>query len=400
MNKRLYSFLTLSFVALALGLGVAHVSAQGPTNTFPGGASGVDNQYHNIPAGAHLWYFFEYSGDNTQFSLVLVGGARDKIDFNLYLPTQVTLPDQWVTNPIGRGSQPGVACQVGAGSCDQDNKVWLGSFNISGRYYVEVINNNTQSIAFQLKVVGGGDSIALHPPTATPPPAVVVAPAATRTQPRVVVPAPAVVPNAILTVMAQVAQTLEAPLPGSPSTSATGTPQAAGTSQPTATQQAAATSQSTTVAQASGPTATNTPLVLASPKASPTPGNFYWQSALYVVDDRRRVIPPKADLWFKFNYGGDKSQIVVRIPDAKLSNISFKVYTSEQAQNYESEDKYIGVGSPPRVSCDSGPCDSNELSWSGSFGQSGVYYLRVTNDSDKYANFILVVSGSNVSLGQ
>lgn len=395
MNKKFLVLVAVGLIVIALGFGAGQVTAQGPTNTFPGGASGVDNQYHNIPANTHLWYFFEYSGDNTQFSLVLFGGAKDKLDFNLYLPTQVTLPDQWVTNPIGRGSQPGIACPAGGGNCDQDNKIWLGNFNISGRYYVEVINNNSQNIAFLLKVVGGGDSIALHPPTATAPaPVAPVAPAATRTQPRVVATAPAAVPNAILTVMAQVAQTLEAPLASAPSTSTTGTPQ------PTATPQAAATSQPTTVSQATGPTATNTPLVIASPRASPTPNNFYWQAALYVVDDRRRVIPPKADLWFKFDYGGDKSQITARIPDAKLSLIEFKVYTSEQAQNYEREDKFIGVGSPPRVSCSSGPCDSNELSWSGSFSQSGTYYLRVTNTSEKYANFVLIVSGSNVSLGQ
>ncbi len=380
MKKKILALVVLGIIAIVLSLGIGNVAAQGPTNTFPGGASGLDNQFHTIPANTHLWYFFEYSGDNTQFSVVLVGGAKDKLDFNLYLPTQVTLPDQWVTNAIGRGSQPGIACPSGTGNCDQDNKIWLGGFNVSGRYYVEVINNNAQNLPFLLKIVGGGSSIALHPPTATAA-AAAVAPAATRTQPRAVAPAPAV-PNAILTVMAQVAATFEAPL----SSSSSGTPR------PTTSAQAAATSQSTAAPQAAGPTATLS--------ASPTPSNTWWTSALYVVDDRRRVIPPKADLWFKFDYGGDKSQITVRIPDAKLSMIEFKVYTSEQVVNYETVDKFVGVGSPPRVSCDSGNCDSNEISWVGSFGQSGTYFLRVTNTSDKYANFVLIVSGSGVSLGR
>jgi hypothetical protein len=46
------------------------------------------------------------------------------------------------------------------------------------------------------------------------------------------------------------------------------------------------------------------------------------------------VIHTKADLWFKFDYGGDRSQITC-IPDAKLSMLEFKVYTSEQVQQYE-----------------------------------------------------------------
>jgi hypothetical protein len=385
MNKKILVLVVLGIIAMVLSLGTANVAAQGPTNTYPGGASGLDNQFHNIPANTHLWYFFEYSGDNTQFSIVLVGGAKDKLDFNLYLPTQVTLPDQWVTNPIGRGSQPGIACPSFGGSCDQDNKIWLGGFNISGRYYVEVINNNAQNLPFLLQIVGGGDSIALHPPTATSA-AAAVAPVATRTQPRAVAPA-AAAPNAILTVMAQVAATLEAPAASLPSSSTAGT----ATPQTTSTPQAATTPQPTTISQAASPTAT--------PSITPTPGNTWWTSALYVVDDRRRVIAPKADLWFKFDYGGDKSQITIRIPDAKLSQIEFKIYTGDQVVNYETVDKFIGAGSPPRVACDSGSCDSNELSWLGSFGQGGTYFIRVTNTSDKYANFVLVVSGSNVSLG-
>lgn len=391
MNKKTLALVVLGTIVFALGFGAMRVTAQAPTNTYPGGAAGVDNQFHFIPANTHLWYFFEYAGDNNQFNVVLVNGAKDRLDFNLYLPTQVTLPDQWVSNPIGRGSQPGIACPAGSGNCDQDNKIWLGSFNVSGKYYVEVINNNSQGVGLLLKVTGGGDSIALHPPTATAVAPAAAAAAATRTSPRVA--AGPAAPNAILTVMAQVAATLKAPLASESSA------QTSGTAQPTSASHATLAS-STSVAQASTPATTPTPLVIASPRPSPTPDNFYWQSAIYVVDDRVRVIPPKMDQWFKFDYGGDRTQITVRIPDAKLSSITFKVYTSEQAQQYEKEDKSIGVGSPPSVSCESGKCDSNELSWFGAFNQSGTYYVRVTNESEKYANYRLIIGGSNVSLGR
>jgi hypothetical protein len=36
----------------------------------------------------------------------------------------------------------------------------------------------------------------------------------------------------------------------------------------------------------------------------------------------------------------------------------------------------------------------------GGFSLSGTYFIRVTNTSDKYANFVLIVSGSDISLGQ
>lgn len=378
-NLILVSLLALGIV---LGVGALQVAAQGPTNSFPGGAIGADNQSHFIPGNAHLWYYFQYAGDNTQFSVTLVNAAKDNLDFKLYLPTQITLPNEFdADKPIGRGSKSNIPCPAGQDSCDQsNNKAWLGNVTIAGRYYVEVINNNSEGKAFLLQINGPKDSVSLQPPTPTsqPTPA-----AAANTATRTAAPA---TPNALLTVMAQVAATLKAPAPGdapAPTATSTSTPQAA-----------APADTPTSVAIAPPPV-----VVVAAPSATPTPDNFYWSSAQWVYDSRLRVLPPKTDSWFKFEHSGDRSVATVLLPDAKLSGLEFKLYTSNGASRFADEDKPVGVGTQPPGTCSSGPCSSNDLMWSGAFSTADTIYLRITNTSEKYANLRIQITGTGVVLG-
>jgi hypothetical protein len=387
--KKILVLATLLSLGIAFGASALRVSAQAPTNTFPGAAVGADNLSHFIPGGAHLWYFFQYAGDNSQYGIVLVNGAKDNLDFKLYLPTQITLPNDFDSDhPIARGGKSGIACPAGQDTCDATNNRALGpvSYKIAGRYYVEVINNNPDGKAFLLQINGPRDSISLQPPTPTVP----VLAVATNTPLRA---APTATPNAILTLMAQVAATLKAPLPtdnsqATPTTSAIA-PAPAPTSAPPPTD-----------TPVPAPTATAVALVV--PSATPTPDNFYWTNAMWVYDSRLRVLPPKTDSWFKFEVSGDKDRPIttVTVPDAKLSGIEVHVYTSQQAQNYANEDKFIGVGTQPTLNCNDGTkCTSNDAVWSGALSSADTLYLRVTNTSDKYANLRLVVTGANVVLG-
>jgi hypothetical protein len=139
--------------------------------------------------------------------------------------------------------------------------------------------------------------------------------------------------------------------------------------------------------------------VAAAPTATATPDNFYWTNAMWVYDSRLRVLPPKTDSWFKFEHPGDRKIATILVPDARLSKLEFKVYTSQQARNYENEDKYVGVGTQPPGVCASGPCTAEDLLWSGAFGSPDTIYIRVTNPTEKYANLRLVVTGTDVVLG-
>lgn len=361
-KKILLGTLLAGALAFVLGAGALIVTAQGPTNTYPGGAVGLDNQFHFIPANARLWYFFEYAGDRSQISLVLLDGTTNRLDFNLYLPTQVTLPDKFADKPIGSGSSPALSCPSGAGDCASNNKVWLGSFTLPGVYYVQVINNNPQGIAFLLRVTGS--SIALHPPTATP----IATSIATRR------PAATATPYAVLTSMAIFVAAMEAA--GSP----TATP--------------------TLVASAAvSPTATLTPTAVSA--ATPAgPQNIYYTSAEYVYDNRVRMIPERTDLWFRFDYAGDRSKISITVTDGYVNGLKFKLYTSDQIANYETKAQFVGEGMAPLIACDAGRCNSNDLIWSGSFPLNGTYYIRVSNETSKAASFQLIVKGDSVALGK
>src|SRR5574341_590042 len=255
-KKILLGTLLAGALTLILGAGAMLVTAQGPTNTYPGGAVGLDNQFHFIPANTRLWYFFEYAGDRSQISLVLLDGTTNRLDFNLYLPTQVTLPDKFADKPIGSGSSPTLPCPSGAGECASNNKVWLGSFPISGIYYVQVINNNSQGMAFLLQITGS--SIALHPPTATP---ALAAATATRR------PAATATPYAVLTSMAIFVARMEAA--SSPSATPTLTASAAVTLTATATLTTTATVTPLEVAGSATPTATLTPTAVSAATATP-----------------------------------------------------------------------------------------------------------------------------------
>ncbi len=361
-KKFLLGTLLAGAFALVLGAGAMIVTAQGPTNTYPGGAVGMDNQFHFIPANARLWYFFEYAGDRSPIELVLLEGTINRLDFNLYLPTQVTLPDQFADKPIGRGTSPALPCPSGAANCAANNKVWLGNFTLPGIFYVQVINNNPQGVSFLLQVTGSG--IALHPPTATP-----ALPIATR-RPAVAT----ATPYAVLTSMAIFVATMQGPGP----TVAT----------PTLVASAAVT-----------PTATLTPTAFSAATETPAgPQNLYYTSAEYVSDNRVRMIPDHTDLWFRFDYAGDRSKISVTVTDGYLNGLKFKLYTPDQIAGYDAKTKPAGEGMASWIACDMGKCYSNELTWNGAFPINGTYYVQVSNETSKAAGFQLIVKGEGNSV--
>lgn len=383
-KKILLGTLILLSLALAVSVRPLQVAAQEPRNTFPGNATYLDNQWHFLPPNARLWYLFDYAGDRSMIELVLVDGFPNHLDFNVYTPEQVSLPDQ-TTDPIGRGTVPTVACETGR--CPTNNLIWKGSFTGPGTFFVEVINNNPNPMPFLLLIAGSG--VTLRQPTAAalPPPTAIILPTTV-----------APTPNAVLTALAAVSATLQAHLTtGTPTATVTVT----GKLEPIATPTLTNTPTSTPTPTATTIiTPTVTPTVTPTPTATPGPENFWPPNAIYVMDNRARWIPAYSELWFKFDYAGDRSQILIRIPDGNLMRLEFFLYTPDQMTRYELGVEYIGEGSAPLVPCETGRCPSNDLTWSGNFWGSGTYYLRVLNNNPLGSSFRIVISGTGVVLGR
>ncbi len=171
----------LAGLALALGASALPAAAAGPGNTFPGGATAINNQTQSIPANAALWYSFQYAGDRSTITATLVNGNGSGIQFNVFTPAQIG--DWWETPPIGRGTVQMLDCSTMTpsemGQCQSNDLIWIGDFNASGTYYIEVVNTTGSSLNFTLTIQG--TSVTLGPQTTAsqPGPAQPAAPAQT-----------------------------------------------------------------------------------------------------------------------------------------------------------------------------------------------------------------------------
>ncbi|MBI3915303.1 MAG: hypothetical protein HY327_14090 [Chloroflexi bacterium] len=372
-------------VALLVGtifaLGTLKVSAQEPSNTYPGAAQYIDGQWRSIGGNTSLWYIFEYSGDRSEISLLLVDGYVNRVDFNVFTPEQVRVPDTINGTPIGRGSSPNNA-NCGGTRCSSNDLVWSSKMNIAGKYYVQVTNREANAKPFQLKVSGTG--VFVLEPTSTP---TLRAPAAaTSTRTRTPSPgAPAISPVAVWTSMAIFSARMKASDAGTPAP--TVQPPSDGiVTPPTSTPTASA-------------SAVTTPTRLPAAEFLDA-NNFYPQSATYVLDGRERIVPGNSSLWFKFDYAGDGSLAVVRIPEGSLRKLAFKIYEGNAISQLGLDAPAMGQGSVPLVNCGGVRCPSGDLEWSSKFPGPGTVYVQVINNNPGQINFSLVVSGPGVILGK
>jgi hypothetical protein len=148
--------LTIAGDGVMLGAKTASVTAKeqpGVIVPAPGAnidsyhAAAVDGQAHTIPASASLWYRFDYgAGDRPVVTLTLVNGTNSGVGFKVYTTEQAAT--WWDTEPVGRGTASLEPCE--GGMCLSNDLTWAGTFNLSGSYYVEVVNDNIYPMSFTL----------------------------------------------------------------------------------------------------------------------------------------------------------------------------------------------------------------------------------------------------------
>jgi hypothetical protein len=116
-----------------------------------------------------------------------------------------------------------------------------------------------------------------------------------------------------------------------------------------------------------------------------------------VRDNREQAIPANTSMWYKFDYGGDRSRILMVLYNGAISGIWFAVFTPEQAINF-TDDKFVGRGMTSPVLCDQGKCTGNDFVWVGNFSVPGTYFIRVTNPNDKPWTFKFHIEGENINI--
>ncbi len=351
-----------TFVALALALVISFGSlpsaAQGPetgpTNISPFTAVYADFRSHQIPAGAYLWYMFDYGGGNKPINMIIPNGGAVGLEFRVYTPEQaynIELEDKFV----GRGNRDMVRCDDG--KCASPDLTWRGAFHAPGTYFVLVINPTNVWKSFSLLITG--ENVSHGIPTPTPEPSPV--PLTTTTE---------------------------------PTTGITTTTTTTGTMGITTT---TTTTGTTMIVPPPLPPLALPPIAVPSPTPVRAVENDSPYTAVYVRDNRDQNIPANTSVWYKFDYGGDKSRVMVVLYNGNVSGLWFAIFTPDQAIKF-TEDKFIGRGMTQPILCDQGKCTSNDLVWVGSFGTPGTYFIRVTNPNDKPWTFKLHIEGDNINI--
>jgi hypothetical protein len=333
-NRILSATMIVVTCAWLLGLGALNVAAQMPLNDSPWFAIYTHGEPRPIPAQTTLWFKFLYGSKRKPVEIVLPLGRAIGLKFEVY--TTDLAAHYWEVQPIGRSSAPMVPCDTG--TCQSDHLQWKGTFPSADMIYVAVINPNDRWVTMQLGIRGEDVTIG---------PGVPVPGAPTDTPTPTVLPRPEAPPIA-------------PPPPVVPP-----------------------------AAPPAGPTPT--PTVVKPENDSP-------YTARSVRDNRDESIPSTTSLWYRFDHGGDRSQILIVLPNGVNLGLDFRVYTPEQAAAF-TDGKFVGRGTAGNKVCDTGKCSSNDLSWVGNFSAPGTYFIEVVNPTLKEAVFRLHMEGTNITIG-
>ncbi len=354
-NKILLGAFLLLALALVVGAGALSVAAQTPPNDQPWLAVYTYGEARQIQARSTQWFVFDYKGDRTPINIELAEGRILGLEMRVYTLDQVLRLDQ-EDKPIGRGTSPNVVCDTG--TCQSAHLVWQGGFAMGGPYFVQVNNPNDRWLTMHLRISGEGVSLGPQiPPTPTP------------TMPAPVVPVAPIVP--VVPISPTVPMTPTTPLTLT-------TP--------------------TTTTLVAPPVVPPAPVVVAPvPTVPPPPKNDSPFFAMLVPDNKEQTIAANGRLWYKFSYGGDRSNILIVLPVGNATGVSFRVYTQEQADKY-TDQKFIGQGSTGKIACETGTCTSDDLAWQGAFFVPGKYYIEVVNTMDKERTFKLLIRGTNINI--
>jgi len=131
--------------------------------------------------------------------------------------------------------------------------------------------------------------------------------------------------------------------------------------------------------------------------AAQTPINTSPQTARY-LDNQWQYISARTTLWFRFDYGGDRSVVELILIDGTSKKLQFNVWSPAQAAGRADSTNPLGRGSAPQVNCDAGKCPSNHILWKSASGEDGTYLVEVINDNPVGMPYFLAIMGGAVTL--
>ncbi len=107
------------------------------------------------------------------------------------------------------------------------------------------------------------------------------------------------------------------------------------------------------------------------------------------ADGAAQTVAPHSSLWFRFEYGGDNTDVDVTLDANDASALRFNVYTPQAVIAWQNGEtlKKIGEGSSVQ---------NHARGWSGRFNFPGTFYVIVYNDGDAPVSVNVQASGESV----
>lgn len=109
-----------------------------------------------------------------------------------------------------------------------------------------------------------------------------------------------------------------------------------------------------------------------------------------LIEGDVQTVPANSATWYRFDYqvkdNGERPIKTITLLYGTKSGMHFQVYSPEILPQWWDHDP-IGEGTASKVDCDTGTisgeghCLSDDLTWTGAFGMSATYYVRVVNDT-------------------
>lgn len=108
--------------------------------------------------------------------------------------------------------------------------------------------------------------------------------------------------------------------------------------------------------------------------------------------DAWMALPAGEQQWYAFRDEGDDTPITIRMTVVPAQGARFIVLTPPQANDWVrgASEAAVGQGTPAAVAND-------DLYWSGSFVQSGTYYVLVKSNHQGLSNYKLLINGKRVA---
>lgn len=104
---------------------------------------------------------------------------------------------------------------------------------------------------------------------------------------------------------------------------------------------------------------------------------------------------PQSNLWFYFDYAGDKSIVQVDVDDNAAPGVRLAIFTPDQATAFvqDATTQPVGWGTPPGSNSEAAVHD---LIWRGGFNFGGRFFAVVQNTNPTPMAFRITISGTNV----